>query len=369
MNCNVVRRMVGATALALAVTMGGGAKAQDLAKAIEDLEPVELTFGIFVPPNSVLGETYSEYGRLLEERSGGKITVRYFWSGSLFGLNEALQSVGDGIADMGLVSGGYTPAEMPLTSMLEHAYNASDIWVGQRATSRLHAQSAALQEEFQRNRIKWVAPYASGTYQFFFGRGTTYTSVQDFSGKTLRTTGGARAQWHGLLGAEPIFMAVNEIYEAAERGVIWGFENTLSLANDLKQGEVVGTLLKLDSGVVMGASTVMNLDRWNSFSPEIQQLIIDTGVEWGETIQAKALIEREQSIVEDWKEQGIDVVTPDEQSDAEFRRLAVEAADAAAATIDGGTGGDAASQTLTELRALVEEANAELKEKGHPWQQ
>lgn len=363
-----VRSLVGAAALALAVATAGGSRADDLSQALDELAPTELTFGIFVPPNSVLGETYSEYGRMLEERTNGKITLKFFWSGSLFGLNEALQSVGDGIADMGLISGGYTPAELPLASMLEHAYNASDIWVGQRATGRLHAQSTALQEEFQRNRVKWVAPYASGTYQFFFGRGNEWKSIDDFKGRTLRTTGGVRSQWHGLLGAEPIFMAVNEIYEATERGVIWGFENTLSLADDFKQGEVVGTLLKLDSGVVMGASTVMNADRWNTFSPAIQKLFIDTGIEWAETVQAKALIEREQQIVDAWKERGIDVVVPDEASDAEFRRLAREAADTAAAEIDGRIGSTAASQTLAELRALVDEANAELNEKGHPWQ-
>lgn len=362
-----VQSVIGAAALTVTVLAGGVAIADDMTTAIEKLDPIELTFGIFVPPTSILGQTYSEYGKMLEERSQGKITLRYFWSGSLFSLPEALQSVGDGIADMGLMSAGYTPADMPVTSLLEHAYNASDIWVGQRATGRLHAQSEVLQEEFKRNRVKWVAPYASGTYQFFFGKGTQWNSVEDFKGRTLRTTGGTRSPWHSLLGAEPIFMSVNEIYEAADRGVIWGFENTLSLADDLKQGEVVGTLLKLDSGVVMGASTVMNLDKWNSFSPEIQKLIIDTGIEWAETVQAKALIEQEQSIVEDWTSKGIIIMTPDERSDLEFRRLALESADDAAAEVDKTLGSTAGSQTLADLRALVDEANLELKNNGHPW--
>lgn len=367
------------SAVAAFVLLGAGsslaqessAVSDEAAAALENMEPIELTFGHFVAPSSTLGETYTEYARMIEERTNGKVTIRYFWSNSLFGMKEALEAVSDGIADIGIVNSGYFPSDLPLMASFEHGYNASDLWVGQRATSRLQRESEILNKQFEDNDLKWIAPYTSGTFQFFFKDGSDWDSTDDFEGLTLRTTGGARADWHTALGAQPIFMPITDVYEAMERGVIGGFENTLSLAADLKQNEVTDIVLDLNSGVVMGASTVMNLDTWNELPEPVQEIILDTGVEWGEVVQAKAIIERERKIRNEWESEGVAFNTPSEDQIEKMREMGRDAAMDVASGI--GDEADEQSEKATKiLEALwqhVEEANETLNSDGYPWQQ
>ena len=55
----------------------------------------------------------------------------------------------------------------------------------------------------------------------------------------------------------------------------------------------------VNSGVVMGACTVMNLDRWNTLPESVRKIILDTGVEWGEKVQARAVMEREHRYIDE----------------------------------------------------------------------
>lgn len=362
----------GAGRIAFAAFATGLAWAPAMAQQSPDLsniQPIKLTFQIHVAPTTNAGKAYTEYGRMIEERTQGKVTIEFFWSNSLFALNEALRATADGIADMALVSGGYFPGELPITGTFEHAFNASDLWVGQRATSRLQLESKALQQEYERNGVKWVAPFTSGTFQFFLPKASSWSTNSDFSGRSIRTSGGARAEWQKALGAEPIFMAITEVYEAAERGVIWGFENTLGLADDLKHNEIVGSVIHVNSGVVMGAATIMDLDRWNSLPEPIQKIILDTGIEWGETVQARSIIEAERSIQEKWEAQGIRFIAPSAEDLDQMRKLGREVASNAAVAADARAGSDnAARETLEELWRKVDEAEAERQANGYPWE-
>ena len=262
---------------------------------------VELTFQHFIPSVGLMADEYRKWGELIEKRTEGRVKIKWLWSNSLFSMTEVLQSVSAGVADFGQAAGAYFPTQLPTVLVLEHAYNASDLWVGMRASSNLmYKRLPELQKEYEASGVKAVIPYTSGTFQWFL-KGN-WNSSEDFKGKVGRTMGGGRKVWYEKMGLKPVFISISDVYEAVERGTVWGFENTLSLANDLKQYEVAKTLVLVNSGVVMSSFSVMNLKKFNSLSPKDQQTILDVGIEWGEKHLARALYEREQVLVKEWKE-------------------------------------------------------------------
>ena len=329
---------------------------------------VELTAQNFLPSVGLMAEEYRKWGQLVEKKTEGRVKIKWFWSNALFSMTESLQSVAQGVADIGIASGAYFPTQLPTIMVFEHAYNAQDLWVGMRATSNLILKTMPeLQKEYEANGVKWLCPYTSGTFQWFL-KGS-WKGPEDFKGKVGRTMGGARKTWYEMMGMKPVFLAITDVYEAVERGTVWGFENTLNLANDLKQYEVVNNLVLVKSGVVMSSATVMNLKKFNSLSKKDQQAILDAGVEWGENMMARRIYDREKVLVKEWKEKrGINIIYPTKEQNAYMKGLGRKAAMELAKAQDKRLGPK--GHVVKALKALwgeVDKAEKIVATKGYPW--
>jgi TRAP-type C4-dicarboxylate transport system substrate-binding protein len=328
----------------------------------------ELTFQHFVPPVGLMADQYRKWGEMVEKRTEGRVKIKFFWSGAMFSMTQALQSVASGVADIGVASAAYYPTQLPTTLALEHAYNAADLWAGNRATSTLMLKRMPeLQKEWEANGVKWIAPYTSGTFQWF--QKDEWKGPESFQGKVGRTMGGARQAWYQKVGLKPVFMAITDVYSAVDKSTIAGFENTLSLTNDLKLYEVAPTVVMFNSGVVMSSATIMNLKKFNALSKNDQQVLLDTGVDWGENVIARALYEKEKEVIDQWKvRKGNKVIYPQADQIEQMRKIAREEAVNLAKEQDRKLAPNGkAVQALTALWDEVDKAEKELKAKGHPW--
>jgi TRAP-type C4-dicarboxylate transport system substrate-binding protein len=330
-------------------------------------KPIELTFNHFLPSVGLMTDEYKKWGDMVEKRSNGRLKIKWFWSNSLFSMTEALPSVAAGVADFGVASGAYFPTQLPTVLALEHAYNSSDVYVGIKAQTMLFKQFPDMEKEFERNGVLRAAPYGSGTFQFYL-KGT-WASSADFKGKVGRTMGGGRAVWYEKMGLKPVFMAITDVYEAVERGALWGFENTLNLSNDLKLYEVINTLVPLNSGTVMSSYTIMNLKKFQSLPPDLQKILIDTGVDWAENSLAKALYEKEQGIQQDWiTKRGIKVVKPQADDLAYIKKTGRDAALELAKKQDVRMGTPGKTENVLQtLWKFADQEEQIVATKGHPW--
>lgn len=331
-------------------------------------KPIVLTFNHFLPPVGLMPDEYRKWGDMLEKRSNGRLQIKWYWSNSLFSMTQALQSVAADVADFGVASGAYFPTQLPTVLLLEHAYNASDLWAGTKAQTQIFQKFPFMEEEFKKNGVIRACPYASGTFQWFMK--DNWNSSADFKGKVGRTMGGGRALWYQMMGLKPVFMAITEVYEAMSRGALWGFENTLNLANDLKQYEVINNLVLLNSGVVMSSYTIMNKKKFDSLPKDLQKIILDTGVDWAENSLARALIEKEKGIVQEWIEKrGIKVVKPKREDLAYMKKVGHEAALDLAKKQDVRLGTPGRTEkVLQALWEIVDKDEQRVAEKGYPWQ-
>ena len=313
-----------------------------------------------------MADQYRVWGKMLEEATDGRYTVKFYWGGSLLTAMDSVPGVAAGIADMTEAAASYFPAELPLGMMLEHAYNAPNTWISAKLQTELYEVVPELQAERERQNIHHISPYNSGVMQWYSNeRDWTLEKAQ---GKIMRAFGGARAEWQKRAGLEAIFMSIFEVYEAMERGTLWGFENTLNLANDLKQLEVCESLVLVNSGGVMAGGTSINLDTWKSMSAEDREIFWKVGADWGANSQAKLFYEIESRIEKEWAEDhGVTVITP---TDAEMKILRDAAAEviveiAAQKDRDLGLPGTSVRLigTLLGLRDKYEKEWA----KGSPW--
>ena len=138
------------------------------------------------------------------------------------------------------------------------------------------------------------------------------SSLADLKGKCLRTSGAQWARWAESVGANPITMSVNEIYEGLSQGVVDCSVQSTPELSVFRLFEVIDSItLNYPGGVFggVGASNI-NLDTWRNLDDEQRQALLRAAAglsahfSWG---YETAGVENEATA----KEQGISIIQPD----------------------------------------------------------
>ena len=106
-------------------------------------------------------------------------------------------------------------------------------------------------------------------------------------------------------------MPLGEVYTALQQGTIDGVENPVSLLYYGKFHEVAKYLL-LDAHVYNMTTIVVGTKFFNSLSPEIQKLLVETCNEAG-AYQNELSEKADTEIIAKLKEEGVTVITPSEE--------------------------------------------------------
>jgi hypothetical protein len=83
------------------------------------VKPITLKMTVWTPAPEL--NVYSRANSLLvrevEKRSGGRLKIEYYWSGSLLPAKETVSGLKTGVADLGFVHSGYEPGKLPLSTV------------------------------------------------------------------------------------------------------------------------------------------------------------------------------------------------------------------------------------------------------------
>ena len=116
-----------------------------------------------------------------------------------------------------------------------------------------------------------IAPYPA---QVLFSR-DKITGLDDLKGKKIRASGWTTAEFVKALGATGVTLSFSEVPQALQRGVVdCAITGSLS-GYSAGWGEVSNYIYPLPMGGWDHVIGCMNLDTWNSFSAQEQQLIQD----------------------------------------------------------------------------------------------
>ena len=87
---------------------------------------IELKFANFFPPPAGQSKICEEFIQELEQRTGGRVKVRYFAGGSLLAAPAMIKGIESGTTDIGLSHVEYTLGRFPITEVCDLPLGLSD---------------------------------------------------------------------------------------------------------------------------------------------------------------------------------------------------------------------------------------------------
>ena len=250
--------------------------------AAGNVEARELSFASGATPNSIGSKSIEVFANAITERSGGDLTVKPYMQ-SLLSFMETPPGLRDGMADFGAVLTPYFQTEFPSTIMLTELtmlLELDDI----SAREATFAFGGAISEYVFNDCPECLDEYTNSNQVFLGISGSTpYTLIcnkpvvtrEDIEGKRIRIGGPQWARWAQAMGASPVSMAVNEVYEGLGQGVLDCTAHNLPDLTNFNFIEVTSDItLGVPGGIFGGIATHMNADAWKGLSAENREAVL-----------------------------------------------------------------------------------------------
>lgn len=254
--------------LGVCATVGGTAGAADTPIIIKLAHGAQVTHTTHTSA-AVLAE-------LIEKKSNGRLKVEIYPARQLGGDVEIIEQVMNGTVQMSSTGTPFYGAFTPALDVLQLPFLLNSYEKEQKAVSS--PEFAALAKLFEPLNMKVVQMSELGMRHFANNK-LPITSLSDLGGLKLRAVPNPLIlESLKALGANPTPMAYGEVYTALQTKVLDGEEINYTSIDSEKHYEVLKYVSEIGlfpfPGVIM-----INLDFFNSLSPDDQKVIEDCGRE------------------------------------------------------------------------------------------
>jgi len=307
---------------------------------------IELKLAHFFPStHPAETELIQPWAQAIEEATGGQVKITSYPGETLLKADAIYEGVVTGIADIGLSCFSYTRGRFPVLEVFELpgiTYNNSKVaskvaWEG---IKQLNPQ------EVQDTKLMMVLTT---------GPGDLFTKVpvrnlDDLQGLEIRATG-LSAKTLEALGAIPVAMPQSDAYEALSKGVVKGNLSPVEVLKGWRHAEVTDYLTLTPFLYNTLFFVTMNLDKWNSLSPDVQKAIEAVNEKYFAEV-AMGLWDKQNESALKWavEEMGQEVITLPEEEAARWISLVKPIQDEFVAKMDArGLRGQEILDTVKEL--------------------
>ncbi len=227
-------------------------------------------------PNTV---AMDKFAALLDEKTGGEITLKMFHSGTLGSQPDAIEQVRIGalaIGNFNLGPIGPIAAEANVVSLpfifrdMEHMHRALDGEAGDQISAGMANKGLIA--------LAW---YDSGARSFYNSKKPIETP-QDVAGMKVRVMN--NDLYSGMIsamGGNPSPMAFAEVYQSLKTGVVDGAENNWPSYESTGHFEVAG-FYSLSQHLIIPECVCINADVYNALSDEHKTAVKDAARESAE---------------------------------------------------------------------------------------
>lgn len=194
----------------------------------------------------------------------GRVTVEVFYSASLLPAADLLPGIMDGRADAGYVVDTMFPDLLPLTNSSSIPFDRLNGVAQAMAYHEVYNTNEDYKAEFEKLGVHVLHFYPMG--QTIIGSAEEIATLDDLKGKDLRCLGYICDALQGV-GANPVAIASNEIYEAMDRDTIDGWSGYPYMDVIATQLQEV-TPYMTDPGIGQYVQAVMPINQktWDSIS-------------------------------------------------------------------------------------------------------
>jgi len=211
-----------------------------------------------------------EMGRIIEEKTSGRLCVEVFHSAQLGEEKDTIEQTRFGVIDLNRISMAPFNGLIPETAIMslpylfrdvDHLHNVLDGPIGQQVLDLFTAQDLIA-----------LAYYDPGA-RSFYNRVKPIKSIDDMKGMKFRVIqSDVFVDMVAALGANAVPMPYGEVYSAIETGVIDGAENNWPSYESSGHYEVA-KYYTLDEHTMVPEVLVMSKTSFEKLSPEDQAIV------------------------------------------------------------------------------------------------
>lgn len=280
-------------------------------------DPIVLKFAAHFSNTIMLGETISKAKGILEEKSGGTMTLDMFFNESLIKQSETFVGVGQGIADIAYIP-SQNLSDVAMAGMFKILYpNGALDLLSMTQIYRDALANTALQENLAQYNLHCVAIRALGGKVLATSK-TLVKSPADLKGMNVAANGND-AYFFTECGAGAVSLSNADYYSSMSNGLVGGLTNHYVSVVTYGINELSSYITEFGSGLEVAAETYMiNLDTWNSLTAEQQQWLVETFMEIGDMMNeadGASIVTSRQKCLDD----GVEIYTLNDEELEAFR--------------------------------------------------
>jgi TRAP-type C4-dicarboxylate transport system substrate-binding protein len=247
--------------------------------AVQAGDKITLRWAHYIPNQPDIFVKADQYfADKVKEKTNGRVEIQVFYGQTLGKVKELMGLVSEGTVDIASFPTGYfasafplwaAPNSLPFTmSTLDEAYNTG---------LDLLPKCPGAQQEIADQNLKLLFHHVLAPYQVFSTK--PIAKFEDLKGLKVRTWGTYMPEAFGAAGAVAVNVLPAEVYEALKRGVVDAAMWPLELGWLQKHHEVAPNICMWNIGSFVGHGNWINLEKWNSLPPDVQQIMIETAKE------------------------------------------------------------------------------------------
>jgi len=268
-------RKCAAALIGLAVAAGAAtAKAETYDLTMASSHPTVLPW-VGVLSSHIVAQTNE---RLAAMGSQDRVAWTESYGGALYGFQDTLEAVEDGITDAGWVGTLWEESKMPLQSITYYTPFVIDSQpLLMEVMNELHDEVPAMTEAWEKRNQVFLGSAGVETYHLF----TKFpvNSIDDLRGKKILAPGPA-GNWIAALGAVPVNGSLTTYYNQLQTGVADGALTIISgfYPNKLYEVAPHTTLVGLGAHFIGGFA--VNRDTWQGLSEDVRTVLSELGREY-----------------------------------------------------------------------------------------
>ena len=234
-------------------------------------------------PHSAVEQDYLD---TVEERSDGRIHFDRLPFEALCDMNEVVDCIRDGRADIGTTVTDYTPHMLPSLSVVSIPFLNTDIQATTAGLYDVHNEYAPAAELLEGNNLEYISTWPVGA--MFIGSQEPVENVEDLEGLRARAAGPVTQATLEGAGVSVNAITASETYESVQRGVIDSVAAALDFGVNYRITEQLPYWVEPGLGQYTAYGMWWNRDSYESLPEDLQAVVDDVTAEfnYGETVRA-----------------------------------------------------------------------------------
>jgi len=214
--------------------------------------------------HTMLQEWADEVGK----RTNGRVKINIHPGATLTPPAQTYDSVVNEVIDMGYGPLQVTTGRFPLMEVMDLPLGLKSGYNGTLLINALLKQFKP--KELSNVKVLWL----NASPPAYLQTRKPVRNLDDLKGLKLRSIGGTTTKVVAALGAIPVALAPTDVYDALAKGVADGAIVLSDALTTMKWGDSLKyTTLNTRTSYTNNGYLVMNLNRWKSLPPDIQQIM------------------------------------------------------------------------------------------------